>query len=254
MPDLGIFAGGSFYIGDLNPSTPFLFSHPAGGIVVRNNFNHFFSFKTNFLYGKISGSDAKSNDAFARNRNLSFRSELIEFSTQMEFNFFPYQDKKEYFLATNYLFTGISVFHFNPQANLNGTWYDLQGQSTEGQGTIAYPGNKKYSRTQLAFPVGMGLKFDLSLNCTVALEWGIRKTFTDYIDDVSTAYPDPEAITAEKSNTAQILSDRSNQVTGTPGNANRQRGFAATKDWYSFFGIIITFNDKEADPCPDKKF
>ena len=88
-----------------------------------------------------------------------------------------------------YIFGGLAVFHFNPYT------YDQQNNkvflkplSTEGQGLPGY--EKPYSLTQLALPFGGGIKYNISDNFRIALEVGLRKLFTDYLDDVSTNYPD----------------------------------------------------------------
>ena len=68
-------------------------------------------------------------------------------------------------------------------------WIDLQPLGTEGQGTTAYPDRKKYSRTQIAIPMGGGVKISLNDNLNIAFSFSARKTYTDYLDDVSTTYP-----------------------------------------------------------------
>ena len=92
---------------------------------------------------------------------------------------------------------GIGVFHFNPQgsltdANGNKTWYDLKPLHTEGEGFAEYPKRKNYSLTQVNIPMGIGAKYFISDRVNVSLEVLHRKTFTDYVDDVSTEYIDPD--------------------------------------------------------------
>jgi hypothetical protein len=92
---------------------------------------------------------------------------------------------------------GIGLFHFNPQGSLtdaNGqkTWYDLKPLHTEGEGFAEHPKRKNYSLTQVNIPMGFGAKYFISERVNVGLEVLHRKTFTDYVDDVSTEYIDPD--------------------------------------------------------------
>ena len=249
VSEVGPFAGVSYYLGDLNLNKHFFFSKPAGGLVHRYILNSHFAIKNSFLYGTVYADDSKSNNPTQVNRNLHFKSSILDISTVIEFNFLPFDgpegesvragSDKYYF--TPYVFTGISLFSFNPQANYNGIWFDLQPLGTEGQGTIAYLNKKKYSLTQLSIPIGAGIKYDISKKVNFAFEWGIRKTFTDYIDDVSTTYANPVAISTEKGLVASRLSDQSLDLDTKYGNVGRQRGNSKNNDFYSFAGAMLTF-------------
>ena len=190
---------------------------------------------------------------------LHFKSSILDISFQVEFNFLPFGKKRDDFSLTKYdkyfyspyIFAGLSLFSFNPKAELEDTWYDLHPLGTEGQGTIYYYDRKKYSLAQLAIPFGGGIKVDITEKINAALEWGVRKTFTDYIDDVSTVYADPVIIKAEKGQAAATLSDPSEE--DFSGNVGRQRGNSKNKDWYSFVGLIITVkikNKYKEQKCP----
>jgi len=94
-------------------------------------------------------------------------------------------------------YAGIGVFHFNPKgsltdANGNKTWYNLQPLRTEGQGMGEYPNSKPYKLTQMNIPIGGGIKYYASDRMNFSMEVLYRKTFTDYIDDVSKTYVDPK--------------------------------------------------------------
>ena len=208
-------------------------SRPAFGMVHRYILNAHFSLKNSFLYGTVAGDDSKSNDLNQINRNLHFRSSIFDIATELEFNFFPFDQQKytvkpndERYYFSPFVFIGISLFSFNPQANYRGTWYELQPLGTEGQGTIAYPNKSKYALTQLSVPIGGGVKYFITKKITLALEWGIRKTFTDYIDDISTTYANPAAISSEKGPVAKNLSVSSLNED----NVGYQRGNSKTKD------------------------
>jgi hypothetical protein len=247
--EVGIMGGVSYYLGDLNINKHFHLSQPAAGIVCRYIFNPHFALKNSFYYGKVEGNDALSNNPVHQSRNLHFRSTVIDIATEIEFNFFPFDEGKsermirregKYYFSP-YVFVGISMFSFNPQARHDDTWFELQPLGTEGQGTIAYPDKKKYSLTQLCIPFGTGIKYDLTNKINMAFEWGLRYTFTDYIDDVSTTYANPMAIAAEKGPVARDLSDPSANKESINENTGRQRGNSKNNDLYVFTGVMITF-------------
>ncbi|MFH0892889.1 MAG: DUF6089 family protein [Bacteroidota bacterium] len=248
--EVGFFGGTSYYIGDLNPYKQFLMIRPAGGIVYRYNFNPRFSFKGNFFYGNVAGDDLISD--FNAKRNLSFKSVVADFSAEGEFNFLPYITGNPKYPFTPYIFGGISMFKFNPKANYEGTWYALQPLGTEGQGTSMYPDRQPYSLTSFAIPFGLGFRFNLFGKISLGFEYGMRRTFTDYLDDVSSTYADPYTVGSENGPTALVLSDRTIRDLGeTPNNTDLQRGNSKNKDWYSFAGIILSFRIKAGkENCP----
>ncbi len=248
---VGLMGGVTYYIGDLNPSKQFYLVKPAGGIFYRYNLNQRLALRGNIIYGNIEGDDAKSSDTTALNRNLSFKSMVLEFSGYFEFNFFNYLLGDPDHPFTPFVFAGASIYRSNPKAELNGSSFALQPLGTEGQGTTAYPDRKKYSLTNPTLLFGVGIKWNVFRGVGMQLEWGMRRTFTDYLDDVSKTYADPLALAAENGANAAALADRS---TDPGSNVGRQRGNSKTNDWFSFAGLGITFNIKGKDKsCPAYK-
>ncbi len=249
--ELGVFLGGSYYTGDLNPGGHFnRFTRPAAGGLYRANFNQRFSAKAIASFGNIAGDDAYSSNAEYRNRNLSFRSRIYELAVEGEFNFLPYATgNKKTSIITPYVFAGVAVFHFDPQGYFQGRWYQLQPLGTEGQGTT-FNSQKPYSLTQFSIPFGVGLKINTAKHVGINFEWGLRKTFTDYLDDVSGKYADPNLLLTEKGPASVALSDKSLQQE-SGGDAGRQRGNSYTKDWYYFAGVIITFKMRSGENACD---
>ncbi|MDP1746467.1 MAG: DUF6089 family protein, partial [Bacteroidota bacterium] len=140
---------------------------------------------------------------------------------------------------------------FNPQAQINNNWVDLQPLGTEGQGLPNGATKRKYKLVDVSIPFGIGVKANLSKNIGISLEWGIRKTFTDYLDDVSKRYYDPAILAAKRGATTAQLSDPSIGTDPNFSNVGRQRGNPTTKDWYIFSGIAITVKLKQKRPkCP----
>jgi hypothetical protein len=139
------------------------------------------------------------DELWRKQRNLDFKSNMWEVYGALEF--FPVQFAKrndeEYDPRLRpYFFGGLGLFHFNPRGSItdqngNTTWHNLHPLRTEGQGMAEYPTKKPYSLTQINVPLGAGFKYLASNRLNLGLELLYRKTFTDYIDDVSTEYIDP---------------------------------------------------------------
>jgi len=233
--EIGILLGTSYYLGDLN-TTHFNQPLPAAGLIIRKNIDKRFAYKAEVMYLNIQSDERKSEDTIAKNRGLHFKSPIYELSGQVEFNFLPYQPGNPLYTWTPYVYTGVSLFHFNPQAEDSiGSWVDLQELGTEGQGTTEYPNKEKYSLIQYAIAIGGGFKIAVNPSFNIILEYGARKTFTDYLDDVSTIYPGG-GVTGMTSE-AIYMSDPSGSH-----KKDEQRGSTkVANDWYSFVGITLSF-------------
>lgn len=228
--EYGAWAGVANYFGDINSNASFEFLGPAGGVFFRYNLGTRFSFKNGFNYGRVAFDDAVSEFPFQQARNLSFQSDIYEYSSNVEFNFFKYDREKRHLSFTPYLLIGVSVFYFNPKAEYESASYVLQPLQTEGE---------NYSRVSFGIPMGGGFKYSFTPYWAIGIEGGFRKTFTDYLDDVSTVYP----ATPEDGTVASALSDRSGEVTDPAiGFKGKQRGFAERYDDYLFLGISISYS------------
>ena len=223
----------------------------AASVGLRYKLSNYFALKSHLTYGRITGDDKLTTEYFRNYRNLNFFSDIYEFNVNFEGAFQQEQVGHRYRLSKvrgmkgyelyTYAFVGVGVFYFDPKTTYKGTTIRLQPLGTEGQGLI--PSRNRYSLVQLCIPVGIGFKYTIDRTWGVGLELGIRKTFTDYIDDVSTTYFDfnnyPNA-----NQDAAALSDRSNQsdpVVTTPG---EQRGDPRDKDSYMFGIFSINYKLK----------
>ena len=244
--EIGFMLGTSFYLGDLNPTGIFKQSQFAGGFVYRYNFTPRWALKANVYFGNVQGSDAKTNKHYER--NLSFKSPITEISAQVELNFLRLYNvpSKNHFAP--YIFAGISLFSFNPRAELDGRYYDLQHLGTEGQGL---DGQKKfYSLCNAAIPFGIGIKVNIAKFMCIGVEWGMRYTFTDYLDDVSGTYYDNGMLEDARGQFVARLADRSEVLH----EAGSGRGNSTTKDLYSFAGATITFKIGNEDRSCDIRY
>ncbi|XOV66548.1 MAG: DUF6089 family protein [Fluviicola sp.] len=243
--EIGPMVGGTYYIGDINRFMPYRNTHLAGGLVYRFNLHPRAALRANFMYGKLSGEDSDSNLDQQIQRNLSFSTDIWELAGGIEFNYFPFQIGNDRYRGTAYLVAEIGVFRMNPKAiGENGNEVELQPLGTEGQGTSLSDRNP-YSLTQLVVPVGIGVKLSLGESVGLNLEVGLRKTFTDYIDDIgSDSYVDPDILAAENGPLAATMSNRSlnNERFG-------RRGDASTNDWYVFSGAMLTFRLGKPSKC-----
>lgn len=232
--ELGLRFGGMYYIGDLNPFGHFKGTNLAGGMIYRYNIHSRTSIRASFTKGSIEASDANSKNPLHVNRNLSFQSDIYEGAVGIEFNYFPFQTGHYRYKGTAYLFADIGFFHMNPTTTYNNETIELSTLGTEGQGT-ELSSEGYYNLTQFTIPFGVGCKLSISKNISLNFEYGIRKTFTDYIDDVaSSKYINPTLLTAANGPLAATLSNRS-----LDGSRFGKRGDATTKDWYSFFGMSL---------------
>jgi hypothetical protein len=244
--EVGFFFGTSYYLGDMNPMAHFAMSRIGFGGLYRFNINQNLSLRANAYWANVEGSDAILQ--YNTNRNLQFRSNIFEISAQGEVNFRYFTPGDLDTPSTPFIFGGAGIFRFNPQAEINGQWFNLRQLGTEGQGSDIYPNRKPYNLTSVNILFGIGYKFNITRQFSGAFEWGMRRTGTDYLDDVSTSYPDESAF---NNNTIAIeLYDRSLENRGR--NAGFQRGNSNTHDWYSFAGIVLTIRIKDfsKERCP----
>jgi len=238
--NVNVYGGFSNYFGDLQEKAyTTQQSHFSFGAGLQYDLSGHFSLLSNLTYGNVSASDAYATKADLRARNLSFQTKIAEWNLLAEYNFIDLQDHR----LTPYVFAGIAVFHFNPYA------YDtahkkvyLRPLSTEGEGLSQYPGQKPYALTQLAIPFGGGIKFRISDKVTLAYEIGLRKLFTDYLDDVSTHYVDRATLLAAKGPEAVEMAYRGDELKGGAAYPpdGTVRGNPKHKDWYYMSGLRAT--------------
>lgn len=208
--------------------------------------------KGNLIYGRFYGNDSFTDEEHRHIRNLSFRSPFVEASATIDFSIIKERYGHRYDLRRNkgmgnlpnvYIYTGISALYFNPKAQYtDGNWYALQPLGTEGQGII--PTREKYSRVTMAIPAGIGMNYVIDRNLGIGFEYGIRMTFSDYIDDVSNTYVDPSVFTDPM---ALYFSDPTGG-TWIGSAAGQQRGQNKYNDAYMFLTIKVTYKLRPKSP------
>lgn len=238
--ELGIMAGISKYEGDLAPTsywTNFAHLNQAFGGIGRYHFSNYFAAKLGIYYGSISGDDASARDSGRRLRGLSFRSDFYELSLTGELHVLGYYFENEIRRLSPYLFLGVGLMKYNPKAEYNDRWVELQPLGTEGQGLSEYPDRDFYALTRAVYPMGLGVKYNVNNVLTIGIEVGTRLTLTDYLDDVSATYVDTDKLLEARGAVAAALSNRSGQDFPS----GFQRGDNKDNDWYSMAGIIVAY-------------
>lgn len=252
--EIGVTAGAMYYIGDLNPYRHYpKDTKIAYGVLYRYNFSDRYALRLQALNGTLQSYDSHSSDSLQQLRNLHFRARLLEFSGLFEVNFRKYRSKdKDSKKWTPFIFGGLAYFRANPQAQLDDTWYDLAPLGTEGQGTSAKPDEDAYAVDHMCIPFGAGFKVNLG-RLDFQLEWGLRRTYTDYIDDVSTTYVDRDQLAFENGPLAAALADPSvlAQLEEYPNEA-RARGDQNTRDWYQYTGLAVTYIITKFSDCDEQ--
>ena len=248
---LGLSGGVSLYQGDLQPSNDYSIEavgkigYSAGGFA-RFVHNPTWNTRLGLQYGYIEGSDALSSNVNRQARNLNFQTNLFELSLIEEINLSKFDPFKGY-IVSPYLFLGVGVTYFNPKTEYMGELVALQPLGTEGQGMPGF--EDKYSLLQLVIPFGGGIKMAVSNSATLNFEIGGRKTFTDYLDDVSGYYVSDRELAAGNGSLAAQLAYRTDEFNGDPNElatGEKLRGGPEYKDWYYFITVGIAF-DIQAD-------
>jgi hypothetical protein len=226
--EVGLFGGGSYYLGDLNPGKHFSNLQLAYGVLARYNIDGRWAVRLSGTRGTVKANSASSS--YMPERMLSFESPVTDISAVAEFNFFEYYTGSRKYWVSPYIFAGFSFFTFSPSSG----GVSLQPLGTEGQAD-GYMGRAPYKTYSFSIPFGLGVKISVFRNLGMTVFWEMHKTFTDYLDDVSTTYY-LVGKTINKDDPQQFLSDPT--MSYDPG---MQRGNSRNKDWYSFSGISLTY-------------
>ncbi|MFI5131307.1 MAG: DUF6089 family protein [Chitinophagales bacterium] len=228
--------GLSNYQGDLKAkSVSFAQSRFLFSLGARYDLSDHLTARTFFSLTSLNADDKKGTTNMQQ-RNLNFKSKIFDWELAGQYNLFSFYDK----WWTPYVFAGVGLFHFNPYTHdTSGTKTFLKPLSTEGQGFMA--GTKNYKLWQFSIPFGIGAEYSLDEDTRVGIEFGYRKTFTDFLDDVSTNYVDEAALLAARGQTAVDLAWRGDEKNGGPyPAAGVSRGNLKAKD--SYYYVVFTIS------------
>jgi hypothetical protein len=245
--------GTDYSLADIDlPSTSFNFM-----LGYRYRFHPFFATTSSLNIGRVKGDDALTNEVVRESRNLHFRSFLLEFSQRLDIILFANEkfgaryNLPGHQVAKNhneqiYVFAGIGGCFFNPEAQYNGEWYKLDPLNTEGQGLEG--GARETLPVTMTIPMGIGLRMGLGRMWRIGIEASYVKTFSDYIDDVSTVYYDPSKLSSPE---AQYLSNPS--VTNSSWFAPGQQRGDKQKDAYYYLNFVVARNITYKDYAKQRK-
>ncbi len=241
LTDIGGKKGiGKNFIKDLNWKNANL----SYGLYVTATYRYALALRLEATFGSVEAADTQLRKVAPStkgryDRNLSFKSKISDFQLALEVHplFFRQYDQDESPRFSPYALGGIGVFIFDPTAELNGRRYALQPLRTEGQGFREHRDRTPYSLTQINFPVGVGVRYEVNSWLNARLEVVHRILMTDYLDDVSTTYTNPALfanyLPANQAAIAMQLADRQGELNPAhktkPGS---QRGDPADNDAY----------------------
>ena len=198
--ELGFNLGALSYTGDLHRNYRFLQNRPAGSVFYRVNFNNTLSLKTGMMLGKLVGNDDNPVDVLGTNRKATFSVFIMEAAATFEYHFLEWRSAKSNLRWSPYLFFGAGLFN-------------VSGQTDK---------TEQYSNVQPVLPFGLGFKYIVNPKWYIGIDFGSRKTFFDYLDNISA---------------------------GNISNKNYQYGFTEDNDMYHFIGFSLNYSFYDI-PCP----
>jgi hypothetical protein len=247
--DFGYEYGFSSYFGDLAPfaAVPSMAKSSSSKGYYFGYGNKNITIFANYTVMEIFADDRNAEFENRVQRNLSFKSPIIEYGLTAEvsiLNLFS----RDYRRLQPLIITGVNVFYFNPYTIYQGERIDLRPLATEGQGTSEYPDRELYSLTQISIPLGVGVKYELTDKLWIGAGAKLRMTFTDYLDDVSTTYADPEVLAAYNGSLSAELAYRGDELDPSRSvEVGSIRGNPSENDWYmtTYFTVGLRFKEEK---------
>lgn len=216
------------------------------GLGYRYNLSYRFASRLNFAWVKVAGSDQLTSNPQRQYRNLSFKSNIYEFSLLVDYYLFRAKPGHLYNIRGAkgmkgmpldvIAFVGVGGFYFNSKAD----GVPLSKLSTEGQGLEGGP--KAYSPVSVSFPFGLAFNYVYYQNIKIGIEFSYRFTLTDYIDDASTVYYDNDKLRAEKGDLSADMADRTDGSNPSWSRAGSPRGNPKNNDHYLTVMLTGTYN------------
>ncbi|MCP4459548.1 MAG: hypothetical protein GY816_16225 [Cytophagales bacterium] len=224
--------GSVTYFGDLNPQHKISGRVKLSTLGIEARLLNHVSARIEGAYYTLQGSDSRAADgSFEQQRNLSFTSRNLEGNFQVLYYLKEYTG--DYYSRWDwdpYIGVGVGITTYNPYTELLGKKYLLRPLATEP--------DKEYGKTTLVMPITAGIKFRVNDFANLIFELGFRYSTTDYLDDVSTTFPE-----TYPNFTIEQLSNRRDEIKVVNQDAydalvnGAQRGDNSSKDSYLFIGL-----------------
>lgn len=164
--EIGVFLGGSNFIGDVGSTTYINPDKLAFGVLYKWNKSPRHSYRFSYTQSSVAGSDIDSDETGRSKRGYRFENNVKELSAGLEFNFFDFNLHEETMKITPYVYSGLSFFAYD----------QLYRYTTSPNVT------HKQNGSSFAIPIILGIKSNISRDFVIGVEVGARTTFTDDID------------------------------------------------------------------------
>lgn len=159
--EIGVVAGGAYYMGDVNMSRHLYRTSPALGAIYKMNYTDRFALRVSAIFSKLQAKDSDFKSEYQRARDHSFSTNIMDVAAALEFNFKPFWVPQEFntYRWTPYVYVGLGYTLAEPDFDIN-------------------------------IPLGAGVKFMVRRDFVCAFEWSFRRVFTDQLDGLA----DPSGI------------------------------------------------------------
>lgn len=174
--ELGVWIGGSNYIGDIGPTRYIAPNNLAYGLIYKWNKSPRHAWRFSYTQTQLEAFDTKSDNSAKKQRGLSFKNDIKEFSAGLEFNFQDFNLFENQNKVTPYIYSGLTYFVYNEN-------FFLGKNLKEG-----------YLNGQFAIPMVVGIKSNITENLILAAEIGAKYTFTDNLDGSNPKNDDFESL------------------------------------------------------------
>ncbi len=163
--EVGLFAGGANFVGDVGRTNYIYPSAWAIGGIAKWNRSKRYAWRGSIYYGQMIIDDNSSDLSNRNQRGYSFKNSVKEASVGLEFNFVEYNLHKLGPAFTPYMYTGLTYFRYNYHYFNAGVFQDIDQE--EGA---------------FAIPMTLGFKGRINQYLILGAEIGARYTFTDNLD------------------------------------------------------------------------
>jgi len=209
--EVGLFLGGSNYIGDIGTDRYIDPNSPAIGLLYKWNVTNRYSLRGGFTLTKLVETEYNNSDINRFNRSYKVDKSIQEAIVGIEVNFKEFNLHDADFNFTPYFFYGISYFRY-------------EQYFITPRGPFSPPTYNNYGKDEkIAVPFALGVKLNPNPLFILGFELGARYTLTDNLDGSN-----PE-------------NEYANELGYKFGNV-------ANNDWYIFMGFTISFTFGDL-PC-----